>query len=198
MRRAGLTPERLVDDACALADEVGLDGVSMSALATRAGVKTASLYAHVRSLQDVRTRMAMQTLEELADRVADALAGRSGKDALTALTHAYRAYAVEHPGRYAATRLPLEPADARGSAGPRHVELTAAVLRGYGVPDGEHVHAIRLLGAAIHGYIDLQRSGVFDHSHPDADTSWSRAVDALDHLLTHWPGLEHAPREGHH
>lgn len=187
MAHAGLTPERIVDDACALVDEVGVDGVSMSVLARRAGVRTASLYGHVRSLQDLRVQMALRTLADLADRVAEALAGRSGRDAVAALAGAYRSYAAEHPGRYAATRLPLDAATARASAGPRHVALTAAVLRGYRIPDDEHVHAVRLLGATIHGYVELQRVGAFDHSTPDADASWERAVDALDQLLRHWP-----------
>jgi len=187
MPHVGLTPERLVEDACVLTDEVGIDGVTLSLLARRAGVRTASLYAHVRNLGDLRIRVTVRVLAELADRVAGALAGRSGRDALAALAGAYRAYAAEHPGRYAAARLPLDTPTARASAGPRHTELTAAVLRGYDLPETEHVHAVRLLGATIHGYVELQRSGAFAHSAPGADASWERAIDALDQLLRHWP-----------
>src|SRR5687767_11796056 len=101
MGRVGLSAERLTRAGAELADEVGFDQVTVSALARRFDVKVASLYSHVRSSQDLRTRIALLALAEMADRAADALAGRAGKEALTALANVYRDYAREHPGRYA-------------------------------------------------------------------------------------------------
>ncbi len=187
MNRVRLTAERLVEDACRLADEQGLERVTMSALARRAGVQTASLYTHVRSLRDLQTRMTLQALSELSDRLSVALSGRSGRDALTALAATYRSYAADHPGRYEAAHLRLDSPTARSSDGPRHVQLTGAVLRGYEVPEEEQVHAVRFIGATIHGYIELQRSSSFAHSQPDPEVSWQRCIDALHQLLSHWP-----------
>ena len=130
MPRAGLTSERVTVAAAELADEVGLDRVTLTALAKRFGVATPSLYSHVRSTADVRTRVALLALEETADRVAAALAGVSGRAALAAMGGVWRTYAVAHPGRYAATRLPLDAATGAASAGPRHAELSRAALRG--------------------------------------------------------------------
>ncbi|MFD1496805.1 TetR/AcrR family transcriptional regulator, partial [Streptosporangium lutulentum] len=109
MVRAGLTPERLTRAGAELADEIGFDQVTVSVLARRFDVKVASLYSHLKNSQDLRTRIALFALEELADRVTAALAGRAGKDALAAFADAYRDYAREHPGRYAAARLRLDP-----------------------------------------------------------------------------------------
>ena len=117
MARVGLTTERLVRAGAELADEVGFEQVTVSALARRFDVKVASLYSHVKNSQDLKTRIALLALEELADRAADAVAGRSGKDALAALGNVYRDYAHEHPGRYAATQLRLDPEAAAASAG---------------------------------------------------------------------------------
>ena len=114
MPRVGLTTERLVRAGAELADEVGFDQVTVSALARRFDVKVASLYSHVESSHDLKTRIALLALEELADRGAAALAGRAGKDALTAFANVYRDYAREHPGRYAAARLPARPGDGGG------------------------------------------------------------------------------------
>ncbi|WP_425580472.1 TetR-like C-terminal domain-containing protein, partial [Streptosporangium amethystogenes] len=63
----------------------------------------------LKNSQDLKTRIALFALEELADRVAAALAGRAGKDALAAFANVYRDYAREHPGRYTAARLRLDP-----------------------------------------------------------------------------------------
>ncbi|MFG3284087.1 TetR/AcrR family transcriptional regulator [Streptomyces sp. NPDC048111] len=187
MARVGLTTQRLVEAGAELADEVGFEQVTVSALARRFDVKVASLYSHVRNSQDLRTRLALLALEELADLASDAVAGRSGKDALAALGNVYRDYARTHPGRYAASQLRLTPEDAVASAGRRHSQLTRAILRGYDLPEAEQNHAVRLLGGAFHGYITLELGGGFSHSAPDSQQSWERVLDGLDVLLRNWP-----------
>ncbi|MFF0833178.1 MULTISPECIES: TetR/AcrR family transcriptional regulator [unclassified Streptomyces] len=187
MVRAGLTTERLVRAGAELADEVGFEKVTVSALARRFDVKVASLYSHLTSSQDLKTRIALLALEELADRAAEALAGRAGKDALRAFADAYRDYAREHPGRYQAARFRLDPETAAASAGGRHAQMTRAILRGYDLTEPDQTHAVRLLGSVFHGYVDLEAAGGFSHSAPDSQQSWTRILDALDALLRDWP-----------
>ncbi|MEV5545731.1 WHG domain-containing protein [Streptomyces sp. NPDC052309] len=187
MARAGLTTARLVQAGADMADEVGFDQVTVSALARRFDVKVASLYSHVKNSHDLKTGIAMLALEELADRGASALAGRAGKDALTALANVYRDYAREHPGRYAAAQLRLDPEAAAASAGGRHAQMTRAILRGYDLTEPDQTHAVRLLGSVFHGYVSLESSGGFSHSAPDSQETWSRILDALDALLRNWP-----------
>ncbi|MFG1606246.1 TetR/AcrR family transcriptional regulator [Actinoplanes sp. NPDC049265] len=187
MARAGLTIEKLVAAGAELADEVGFEHVTVSAVARRFDVKVASLYSHLSSSDDLRTRIALLALAEMADRVAAALAGRSGKDALAAAANVYRDYAHQHPGRYDAAQLRLDPATAAASAGPRHAEMTFAILRGYDLPDSERVHAVRLLGSIFHGYVRMELGGAFDHSVPGTGESWPRVLDATDVMLRNWP-----------
>lgn len=185
--RAGLTTERLTRAGADLADEVGFDQVTASELARRFDVKVASLYSHVKNTHDLKTRIALLALEELADRAADAVAGRAGKDALTAFANVYRDYAREHPGRAAATRMPLDPETAAASAGVRHAQMTRAILRGYDLTEPDQTHAVRLLGSVFHGYVSLELAGGFSHSAPDSQETWTRTMDALDALLRNWP-----------
>ena len=186
MPRAGLTAEVLTRAGAELADEAGFERVTASALARRFGVSVPSLYSHVRSSQDLRTRIALLALEELADRGAEALAGRSGRDALAALGDTYRDYAREHPGRYDAARLRLDPETAAASAGVRHAQLARAVLRGYDLAEPDQTHAVRLMGSTFHGFVSLELAGGFDHSTPGPQESWDRIIDALDLLLRSW------------
>ncbi|MFD8809870.1 TetR/AcrR family transcriptional regulator [Streptomyces sp. NPDC059597] len=187
MARAGLSTERLVRAGAELADEAGFDQVTVSALARRFDVKVASLYSHLRGNHDLRTRIALLALEELADRASEALAGRAGKDALTGFANAYRDYARAHPGRFAAASYRLDPEDAAASAGGRHARMTRAILRGYDLPEPEQTHAVRLLGSVFSGWVGLESAGAFDHSSPGSQESWDRSLDALDALLRNWP-----------
>jgi AcrR family transcriptional regulator len=187
MARAGLSAARLTEAAAELADEVGIDKVTVSALARRFGVKDASLYSHVRNLRDLRVRVAMLASEEMTGRIGAAVAGRAGKDALVAFADAYREYALEHPGRYAATQLRLEPEEVAGWDGLRRsVELTHGMLRAYGLAEPDLTDAGRLLRSAFHGYVHLELSGGFHHTR-EVGESWARSLDALHVLLENWP-----------
>ncbi|WP_405990053.1 TetR-like C-terminal domain-containing protein [Streptomyces sp. NBC_00986] len=187
MARAGLTTDRVVAAAADLADEVGFENVSLSALARGFGVKDASLYSHVRNLQDLRTRVAFLAGGELVDRIAVAVAGRAGRDALGAFADAYRAYALEHPGRYAATQIRIDQSlIARSPALLRTAEITYGMLRAYGLEEPDLTDAVRLLRSTFHGYCALESSGGFGAPR-DVQRSWERAVDALHVALTHWP-----------
>ncbi|TXS43349.1 TetR/AcrR family transcriptional regulator [Streptomyces sp. uw30] len=187
MARVGLTTERLVRAGAELADEIGFEKVTASELARRFDVKVASLYSHVKNSQDLKTRIALFALEELADRAADAVAGRAGKDALVAFADVYRDYGLEHPGRAAAARMTLDPETAAASAGVRHAQMTRAILRGYDLTEPDATHAVRLLGSVFHGYASLELAGGFSHSAPDSQETWTRILDALDALLRNWP-----------
>ncbi|MBW8481238.1 TetR/AcrR family transcriptional regulator [Actinomadura parmotrematis] len=183
MARAALTPERLTRTAAEVADEIGFDALTVSAVARRLGVKDPSLYAHIRNARDLKMRVALLALEELADRAAAALAGRAGRDALVAFAGAYRSYAKEHPGRYTAMRFELDADAAEDSAAPRHSALTRALLRGYGLPEPAETDAVRLLHGAFHGYVDLEIAGGFGHGPRSADASWAWILDTLDAAL---------------
>lgn len=187
MVRAGVTAARLTEAAALMADEVGIDKVTVSALARQFGVKDASLYSHVKNLRELRVRVALLAGEEMTDRIAVAVAGRSGKEALVGFADAYRDYALAHPGRYAASQMRLEPEEVADSVGLRRsVELTYGMLRGYGLADPDLTDAARLLRSTFHGYIHLELSGGFAHPR-EVRESWSRSLDALHVLLTNWP-----------
>ncbi|MER7718040.1 TetR-like C-terminal domain-containing protein [Streptomyces flaveolus] len=187
MPRAGLTTERVVAAAADLADEAGLESVTVSALARRLGVKDASLYTHVRGLHDLRVRMALLAGGELIEEIAAAVAGRAGKEALAAFAGAYRAYALSRPGRYAATQIRVDRSLAADSPALRRTaEITYGMLRAYGLGEPDLTDAVRLLRSTFHGYCALEAAGAFGAPR-DVQASWDRAVDALHVALEHWP-----------
>jgi AcrR family transcriptional regulator len=190
MARAGITPDRLTAAAADLADEVGFENVTLSALARHFGVKDASLYSHVRNLQELRTRVALLAGGEMIDRIAVAVAGRAGKDALAAFAGAYREYALERPGRYAATQIRIDQTLVADSPGLRRTtEITYGMLRAYGLEEPDLTDAVRLLRSTFHGYCALEASGGFGAPR-DVQKSWKRAIDALHVLLQNWPREE--------
>ncbi|MFE2965623.1 WHG domain-containing protein [Streptomyces sp. NPDC059340] len=197
MARAGLTTDRVVAAAADLADEVGFENVTLSALARRFGVKDASLYSHVKNLRELRTRVALLASGEMIDGIAIAVAGRAGKDALVAFAGAYRTYALAHPGRYAATHTSIDPVvGAASDAFRRTAEITYGMLHAYGLSEPDLTDAVRLLRSTFHGFCALEAIGGF-HAARDVQTSWERALDGLHTALEHWPRSGERKEEDH-
>jgi AcrR family transcriptional regulator len=185
--RAGLSTAVVVRDAADLADEIGLDRVTLAELAQRRGVALPSLYKHIRGLDALRQRVAALATAELADVFATAAAGRARTDAVVALADAYRDYARRYPGRYAASQR------APGDADPDHVAAAAravgtitAVLAGYGLSGDDAIDATRAMRSALHGFVSLEQAGGFGLP-VDIDHSYAQLVLALDLAFQSWP-----------
>jgi AcrR family transcriptional regulator len=189
MPRAGLDADAVVTAAAELADADGLAELTLARLAERLGVRSPSLYAHVGGLGDLRMRLAVRGARDLTAALQAAAAGRAGSDALHAVADAYRAYAHAHPGTYAATQR-APGTDLDGAAGEYAaaaagiVDVLVAVLRGYELRDDDAIHAVRMVRAALHGFVLLEHAGGF--AMPiDIDESYRRLVHTLDRgLLT--------------
>ncbi|MEC5180223.1 TetR-like C-terminal domain-containing protein [Arthrobacter sp. CG_A4] len=186
-----LSAEAVIADAADLADASGFDAVTLSAVARRLGVRTPSLYSHIRDLAALRDGITALALGELSDVVAVAIAGRSGKLALRGLADAHRTYSTRSPGRWQSLQRRAGPTAVESGAARRLVTLTDAVLLGYGLSAVDRVHATRLIGSTINGFLTLERVGSFDHSTPAPGASWTVALDALDTLLASWPRTSH-------
>ncbi len=143
------------------------------------GVRPPSLYVHVAGLDALRRGVALLGVRDLTAVMREAATGRSGPDALRAVAAAYRAYALEHPGRYAASVRAPEPGDEEWErAGAEAVEVLAAVLRAWELEGDDAVHAIRGIRAALHGFVAVERMGGFAVD-VSVDESFDRLIAAL-------------------
>jgi AcrR family transcriptional regulator len=180
MPRAGLDSEAVVAAAAEMADRSGLEAVTLAALADRLGIRAPSLYAHVTSLADLRRRLRARAAGELAAAVAVAAAGRARGDALRAIASTYRDYAHVHPGLYAALqRAPDDPAGVDADAARRLVDVFVAVIAGYGLEGDDAIHAVRIVRAALHGFVSLEQLGGFAIE-LSLDETFDRLVGMLD------------------
>jgi AcrR family transcriptional regulator len=178
MPRRGLDREQVVEAAERIAEE-GLDQLTFARLARELGVRAPSLYNHVNGRAALIGLITLRGLRELGDAIATAAAGLSGEDALRATAHAYRAYALAHPGSYEATLAPgREPdADVRIAA-ERLLDLLAAILRGWQLQGEDATDAIRVVRSALHGFVTIERAGGFAMPR-DTDASFARLLDVL-------------------
>jgi WHG domain-containing protein len=141
----------------------------------------------------VRRRLGARGARELADALGRAAVGRAGRDALHALAHAYRAYAREHPGSYAAAQRARELAqdEEAAEAAAAAADVVLAVLRGYDLRDDAAIHAARTIRATLHGFVSLEAIGGFAIETP-IDATFDALIDTLDHGLRAHAGSRNA------
>lgn len=159
VRRRTLTREKVVAAALEIVEELGWEQLTMSTLSARLGIVAASLYNHVRNLDDVRAAVQVRAMTELGLHLREVAMGRSGTDGLRALIDAHRTWAVEHPRLYRAlTTAPVDRDALLGAALDANVALRS-MLASCGVPESESLEVAISMFAALHGFATLEGSG---------------------------------------
>ncbi|MEA2386630.1 MAG: hypothetical protein QOJ22_804 [Thermoleophilaceae bacterium] len=149
--RTGLTREQVAQAALELADDAGLESLSMRALADRLGVGTMTLYGYFRNK------------DELLDAVVDAAVGDGAlphpdgewKEQLRAVVLYARRSLLRHPSlvELRVRRPVLRPEALRFS------ERCLGILRGAGLDVREGTAAFRLLFTYTFGFAALSPAG---------------------------------------
>jgi AcrR family transcriptional regulator len=173
--RAGLSTDSVVDIALAIVDEQGPEALALSVVAARAGVAAPSLYKHVASLAELRSRVAARVLAEMTEVATTAILGLSGDAAVAALMRRLRAYGTEHPARYRS--VPPDPVHDPALALPaaRLVEVFLAVLRVYDLHGAAAIHATRCLRVIVHGFASIESAGGFGLAE-DPDQTYEQLI----------------------
>jgi AcrR family transcriptional regulator len=155
--RPGINKRVVLQAAIELADEMGLEQVTLTLISQKLKIKTPSLYNHVDGMPGIRKDMAYWSLSQMKDQLADAAIGVSGEDALIAMGVAYLAFARKHPGLYEAT---LSAPDRNDSVMQNLAEdilnLLLRVLEVYSLSDEESLHTVRGLRSIFHGFVTLE------------------------------------------
>jgi len=182
-RKVGVTQEQVVAVAAAIADRDGLESVILARVAQDLGVRSPSLYAHVDGLAGLRRQLNKAASRALAAAFAEAAAGAEHDepvDQLRAIGRAYRAFAHQHSGLYAALLPAPRPDDdpeAAAAAADALVEVTAVLAR-LDIPADRRVDVVRAIRALLHGFVDLELRGGFG-LHDPVDPSFEAALDLI-------------------
>ncbi len=165
---------RIVEVAAAIADESGLEALTMRALAARLGVQPMSIYHHVAGKDAV--------LDALVDRVFAEMVlptpGRAWREQVAARTRSARAVLGRHPW---AVGL-LEGRRSPGPANLRQHDAMLGVLREAGFSLELAGHAYSLLDAYVYGFVVQEVSLPFE----DAPTA-----EVMESIMTAVPEGEY-------
>lgn len=183
MAKRGLSRDTIVDTAAKLVETRGLENVTLHELADALGVKTASLYNHLKGMPELSARLTELALERLLGTLDTAVGVQTGAPALLALARAYRAFAQEQPQMYRAMlRLPQFAGTGISQLKEHFLALFRDILAPYHMAEEEGIHCCRMVRSALHGFVALEAAGFFQ-SAVDADESYAYLAQHLAALL---------------
>lgn len=176
VKRTPLTRERVLLAAVALADEHGLDALTMRRLAEQLDVEVMSLYYHLPNKDAVLGGMVDHVFTETAAAVASVTQPAHWKAALRARILTSRATMLRHPWAPAV----IEARTAMGLPLAMHVDAVIGIMRDGGFDMDTIHHGLHALGSRIHGFI---------REPAEPDGSQAQGTEALAAMAEHVPNL---------
>lgn len=180
MARKGLSRDTIVDAAVELAEQKGIENLTLRELADALDVKPASLYNHLQGLPELNVRLAECALDRLMGTLEQSMDGRPVADTLRAVAAAYRTFAQEQPQLYRAMMLLPRFSDpglvARKKA---FMDLFVRMLEPLGLPIEQTLHLSRLIRSTLHGYVSMETAGFFRSPLTPSAESYEQATEWL-------------------
>lgn len=168
-QRRPLTRDRVLEAAITLADDEGIESLSMRRLGQRLGVEAMSLYKHVANKDDVLAGM----VDHVADEIEAPRVGGDWKAEMRRRARSAHAVLMRHPW---ATMLIVSRANV-GPAMLRYVDATIGCLReaGFSYPMADH--AWNAVDSYVYGFT-LQKLNF-----PLAPEAYAEAASGFLHLI---------------
>jgi AcrR family transcriptional regulator len=155
-RKERLTRARVLQAALALADEAGIDALTMRSTSERLGSEPMSLYRHVRNKEDM--------LDGLIDLVVGEVelprSTSDWKKAMRQRAIAVRRVLSRHPWALALVESRVQP----GPENLRHHDWVLGVLRRAGFSSALATHAYNTLDSYIYGFVLQERNLPFKNA----------------------------------
>lgn len=102
MRGIGLSREKVIAEAGALANEQGLRAVTITNLAKYLGIKKPSLYNHIKDQEDILNEIMIYGWKQISDEICPRIITEDAKEAIQELSQEIYKYAMTNPGIFEA------------------------------------------------------------------------------------------------
>lgn len=162
MGAKGLTKDLILAEAVACMESTGQPVVSLHEVARRLGVKTPSLYNHIKNTKELRYEIFQYAIGQFVANQRAATANKRKDEAVRAFAEAYHTFAVENKGLYRLIMsIPSEEDDRAKEVAIPLLETVVEILKDYGLTEESVAHWQRVLRAILHGFISEEDLGYF-------------------------------------
>ena len=179
MPRQGLTKEKVVRTAALLVEEKGYENLTLHKLAAKLDIKPASLYTHIKGIDELYVSLGQLALSDLSDEMLDTMKGKKQRSALQAIAASYYNYAKQNPEMYRIImKVPHSNSERLVEAGQSVKSILFEILSQYTQERAAIIYYSRYYHSVLHGFVSLERAGFFDDEF-SIEESLSKAVDSF-------------------
>lgn len=162
MSAKGLTKDLILAEAVACMESTGQPVVSLHEVARRLGVKTPSLYNHIKNTKELRYEIFQYAIGQFVANQRAATANKRKDEAVRAFAEAYHTFATENKGLYRLIMsIPSEEDDRAKEVAIPLLETVVEILTDYGLTEESVAHWQRVFRAILHGFISEEDLGCF-------------------------------------
>lgn len=180
MFHKGLNRVIIVTSAKEMIEEEGVPQFSMRKLAEKLGVKTASLYTHIESMEVLFTEIGLAALNDQKNCLMHAIGEKNGDAAVRAVAESYRKFATEHMELYRLImQMPSGNDEVLKEAAAMTAEPFMKVLGDYHISASRQMHWQRVLRGLMHGFIFEEQAGYFSHYPVSVNESYDIAINCV-------------------
>ena len=165
MVRKGLTNEKIVAAALEIVETKGYANFSLHTLAESLNIKTASLYNHITSMDELFVDMEIMTIQIMKNELDKAINGYERDEALLRLADAMRAFMQKH---HELCSLMMDVSACKNERlmkkFPVMEDPFSLVLDAYGLTREQKIHWERILQSTLYGFMSFEQKGLFEFS----------------------------------
>ena len=171
MARADIYKGVIIRKAAELANEIGLEKVTLKLLASNLNIKPPSLYNHIKGLEDLQKEVMLYGWRQLEERVIEAAICITGYDALESMGRTFYKYAIENPGIFNAMLWYNKfQSEEMQDATKRIFSVIYKIFSTLNISQENCDHLIRTYRAFLEGYVLLVNNEAFGHPLPIEDS----------------------------
>ena len=170
MAKKGINREIIFEEAKSLIEEKGYDKFSLRELAIQLDVKPASLYSHIKGIEEI----AAKSMEEA---IKKAVCGKTSDEAFVSGINAYRDFAMKNPELYKAfIHMPSLNDERIMHTGFKSFLPLVEIIKEYNLSKEDTLNYIRALRAMMHVFIELTNNGFMQRGNVSQDESYNEII----------------------
>lgn len=162
MTKENLDEEIIITTVASLANEVGLEELSLKMVADALEIKSPSLYNYFTNLENIKERLMLYGWRQVEDLMINAATGVSGYDALRAMCYAFYDYTTTNPGVFTAMLWYNKYDSVEYNIVTKRLFRTLfKIMRSLNLDDEIIHHTIRTFRSFLEGYVLLVNNRAF-------------------------------------
>lgn len=162
MARMGLDKNAVIFRAAQLANEIGIENITLKILANDLNIQPPSIYNHISGLDNLKKELMIYGWRQMEEQIVEAVAGISGYDAIEVICHTFLKYATTNPGVFNAMLWynKFENDEAQ-NATTKLFSVVFKIFSSLGISQENSDHLIRTFRSFLEGFALLVNNNAF-------------------------------------